>query len=179
MAKRPLVALLIETSNSYARGLLRGIYAYLREHHPWLIYLPELGRGESPPHLLKNWSGDGIIARIENIRIARAVRDSGSPAVDLSAGGLVPELPCVETDNQEIARLALDHLYERGFRNLAYCGDDRFAWSVDRGVWFARLAAEAECSLDVYRGGKRRGGSWEQEERELTTWVRGCPNPAE
>ena len=58
MAKRPLVALLIETSNSYARGLLRGIHAYLREHRPWSIYLPELGRGDTPPNWLKAWSGD-------------------------------------------------------------------------------------------------------------------------
>jgi LacI family transcriptional regulator len=179
MAKRPLVALLIETSNSYARGLLRGIHAYLREHRPWSIYLPELGRGESPPNWLKSWGGDGIIARIENSRIARAVRDCRLPAVDLSAGRLVPELPCVETDNEEIARLALDHLFERGFRNLAYCGDDRFPWSLDRGRWFGRLAAEAECSVSVYRGGSRRGAAaaWEQEEKELAAWIRELPTP--
>jgi LacI family transcriptional regulator len=179
MAKRPLVALLIETSNAYARGLLRGIHAYLREHRPWSIYLPELGRGESPPNWLKSWSGDGIVARIENLRIARAIRDSNLPAVDLSAGRLLPELPCVETDNEEVARLALDHLYERGFRNLAYCGDDRFPWSLDRGRWFAQLAAEAECSLSVYRSDRRRGAaaSWEQEEKELAAWIRGLPKP--
>lgn len=178
MAKRPLVALLVETSNSYARGLLRGIHAYLREHRPWSIYLPELGRGEAPPRWLRTWNGDGIIARIENLRIARAMRACRVPAVDLSAGRLVPELPCVETDNQEIARLAFDHLYERGFRELAYCGDDRFAWSGDRGRWFARWAAEADCSLDVYRPAtKRREASWEQEERDLTGWVRRLPKP--
>jgi LacI family transcriptional regulator len=179
MAKRPLVALLIETSNAYARGLLRGIHAYLREHRPWSIYLPELGRGESPPNWLKSWSGDGIVARIENSRIARAIRDGNLPAVDLSAGRLVPELPCVETDNEEVARLALDHLYERGFRNLAYCGDDRFPWSLERGRWFAQLAAEAECSLSVYRPDRRRGAaaSWEQEEKELAAWIRGLPKP--
>ena len=43
------VALLIETSNAYARGLLRGVVAYIREHRPWSLYLAEHSRGEQPP----------------------------------------------------------------------------------------------------------------------------------
>ena len=61
MRIRRSVALLIETSNAYARGLLAGITAYVRQHTPWSIYLPELGRGDVAP----TWRGDGIIARIE------------------------------------------------------------------------------------------------------------------
>jgi LacI family transcriptional regulator len=30
----PKVALLVETSNSYARGLLRGVVSYISEHRP-------------------------------------------------------------------------------------------------------------------------------------------------
>ena len=29
------VALLIETSNAYARNLLQGVVGYIREHEPW------------------------------------------------------------------------------------------------------------------------------------------------
>ena len=43
------VALLIETSNAYARGLLRGVVTYIREHRPWSLYLAEHGRGDKPP----------------------------------------------------------------------------------------------------------------------------------
>ena len=42
-------ALLIETSNGYARGLLRGIHGYIQEHDSWTTYLMEQGRGEAPP----------------------------------------------------------------------------------------------------------------------------------
>ena len=49
------VALLIETSNAYARGLLRGIVSYIREHGPWSIYLAEHGRGDGPPAWLDTW----------------------------------------------------------------------------------------------------------------------------
>ena len=39
MKKRPAVALLIETSNAYARGLLAGIVRYARELHPGGVLL--------------------------------------------------------------------------------------------------------------------------------------------
>src|SRR3954451_13073143 len=86
-ARRPRreVALLIETSNGYARGLLNGIIAYMREHERWSVYLGEQGRGDDPPQWLRRWRGDGVIARIENERIASAVVESGLPAVDVSA----------------------------------------------------------------------------------------------
>src|SRR6187549_475780 len=100
MKKRPQVALLIETSNAYARGLLRGVRRFLSEGHAWSIFLPEQGRGDVPGAWLANWKGDGIIARIENRRIATAVERTGLPAVDVSAGRLVPRLPMVETDNE-------------------------------------------------------------------------------
>jgi hypothetical protein len=43
MAKRPLVALPIETSNSYARGLLRGIYAYLLAQRAVIVAVADVG----------------------------------------------------------------------------------------------------------------------------------------
>src|SRR5262245_13505780 len=88
MKSRPQVALLIETSNAYARGLLEGVTAYLREHGPWSVYISEHGRGDSVPHWLKGWAGDGILARIENKRIARVVAERRLPTVDLSAARL-------------------------------------------------------------------------------------------
>src|ERR1051325_8569377 len=99
-ARRPRreVALLIETSNGYARGLLNGIIAYMREHETWSVYLGEHGRGDDPPPWLRRWRGDGIIARIENQRIASAVVQSRLPAVDVSAARKVARLPWVETD---------------------------------------------------------------------------------
>ena len=121
---RKTVALLVETSNDYARGLLHGIIAYIREHRPWSAYLAEHGRGDTPPDWLSHWKGDGIIARIENDRIAKVIGATGLPTVDVSAANLVAGIPWVETNDEAIARAALEHLLERGFKHLAYCGDE-------------------------------------------------------
>ena len=93
------VALLIETSNDYARGLLRGVVSYMREHRPWSFYLAEHGRGDQPPSWLADWRGDGIIARIETSTMAQVLRKIKTPVVDVSAARLVPSLPWFETDD--------------------------------------------------------------------------------
>ncbi|HVE40915.1 MAG TPA: DNA-binding transcriptional regulator [Planctomycetota bacterium] len=171
MRKRRSVALLIETSNAYARGLLAGIMAYVRQHQPWSIYLPELGRGDVPPR----WRGDGIIARIETKAIARAVTRTGLPVVDLSAGRHVKSVPWLETDDVAIARTAMEHLLERGFRHLAFCGERRFNWSRWRAEQFQKLAREKGVSVDVYESSGT--DPWAKEHQALLSWVRKLPRP--
>jgi LacI family transcriptional regulator len=169
MKPRKQVALLIETSNAYARGLLRGIMAYVREHEPWAFRLTEHGRGEGGPDELAGWKGHGAIARVENRKIAAAVRRFQGPVVDVSAARLLPELPWVETDDVAIARAAADHLLARGLRNFGYCGDDRFNWSKWRREAFHRYLAEAGLPCD---DGPSRGTAG------LAEWVRSLPKPA-
>lgn len=179
MKKRPAVALLIETSNAYARGLLEGIVSYVRAHDPWSIYLPEQGRGAAPPAWLARWHGDGIIARIETEEIAAAVRRLGVPVIDVSAARQEASIPWVETDDDAIAALAVEHLLERGFRQLAFCGDERFNWSKWRGEHFTRRVRQAGRDCHVYQAPVRNGRSrsWDEEHRALIAWVRALPKP--
>jgi LacI family transcriptional regulator len=179
MQDRKSVALLIETSNAYARGLLDGIIAYQREHEPWSVYVGEQGRGAQPPTWIKNWKGDGIIARIETDAIASAVRRTHVPMVDVSAARLVKNIPWVETDDREIARLAAQHLIERGFEKLAFYGEPRFNWSQWRQEHFANMANEAGCECFVFAGKNRTDEdySWTVERKRLKTWVQKLPKP--
>jgi LacI family transcriptional regulator len=173
------VALLIETSNAYARGLLDGIIAYQREHELWSIYVGEQERGARPPDWLRNWRGDGIIARIETDAIASVVRRMRLPTVDVSAARLLPHIPWVETDDGEIARLAAQHLIDRGFRTLAYCGEPQFNWSEWRETSFREFAIEAGCECLVFQGKPRSDEdySWTRERRRLKSWVEKLPKP--
>jgi len=172
MRKRRSVALLIETSNAYARGLLSGIMDYVRQHEPWSIYLPELARGDVPPH----WRGDGIIARIETRAIARIVSRAGLPVIDVSAGRHLPSIPWIETDDLAIARLAVDHLLSRGFRHLAFCGETRFNWARGRSAHFQKLARDAGVDIHVYESSGH--DPWAKEHNALLAWVRRLPKPA-
>ncbi|MGC3970878.1 MAG: DNA-binding transcriptional regulator [Pirellulales bacterium] len=179
LKRRPVVALLIETSNAYARGILEGIVSYVRRHDPWSLYLPEMRRGEVPVDWPGRWKGDGIIARIENVEMARAVKRAKLPTVDVSAGRHLPQAPWVETDDAAIARLAVEHLAERGFRNFAFCGKPSFAWSRRREEEFQIAARARGTACESYQAGDDDGPttSWAAEHRRLGQWVRDLPKP--
>jgi LacI family transcriptional regulator len=170
---------LIETSNAYARGLLEGIVSYVQRHGPWSLYLPEMRRGELPPGWLPRWRGDGVIARVENREIARALRRTRLPAVDVSAARQLPDAPWVETDDAAIARTAAEHLARRGFRQFAYCGDPRFNWSRWREEHFAGAVAAAGGSLAIFQSpaSPAAAQSWSAERERLVAWIRSLPKP--
>ena len=156
-----------------------GVIAYQREHELWSIYVGEQERGARPPRWLKNWRGDGIIARIETEPIAAALRNINIPTVDVSAARRVKSLPWVETDDRAIAQLAAQHLIERGFRKLAFCGEPQFNWSKWREQHFTALAEDAGCECHVYASKPRSDDdfSWTREQRRLREWVKGLPKP--
>ena len=147
MTATPKVALLVETSNSYARELLHGVRAWVSENGPWSIRLTEQGRGAAVPTWLKGWDGDGVIARVESAQIARELRATGLPVIDVSAA--LPRLvfPRVATEVEGAAKLAATHLLERGLKSFAYCGYRRAHWSRRRGAAFvaATRAAGVRC----------------------------------
>ncbi|CAG7654351.1 XylR family transcriptional regulator [Paenibacillus allorhizosphaerae] len=173
--KHTHVALIVETSNEYARGLLRGIKSYIREHKPWSIYLGEQSRGHIDLSWLQDWKGDGIIARIETPEIAEAVRSLSVPTVNLSTSRFLPGLPCVETNNESIACIAAKHLMERGFKQFGYCGDTDFAWSNQRSTFFSQSVREAGFSCYVYETGHSQ--SWLLDRKNLATWLSSLPKP--
>lgn len=174
--RRRSVALLIETSNAYARGLLTGIVRHARQlHTPWSIRLVEQGRGAAPPTWLADWRGDGVIARIENQVIADAVLALNLPVVDVSAAQLVPGISWVETDDEAIATLAMEHLLERGFRNLAYCGDSRFNWSKWRASSF--LERVAATGMEPHQLDPAENEATMTVRDQIANWIRKLPKP--
>ncbi|MFC7620267.1 substrate-binding domain-containing protein [Microlunatus sp. GCM10028923] len=169
------VALLVETSNAYARGLLSGIRRFVVERPRWSLYLAEHSRHETDFSWLEGWRGHGVLARIENEETARFVRRLGLPTVDLSAKRLVPELPCVETDDRAIAGHAVDHFAERGLRQFAYCGDAQYGWSTARAAAFAELVRGR--GAEPYEFAMEPSGLRSQDRDRLADWLRRLPHP--
>jgi LacI family transcriptional regulator len=169
-SKHKRVALLIETSNEYARRLLSGINSYIREHHPWSIYLSEYSRNNIDFTWLNEWQGDGIIARIENEQITRYILEANVPTVDLSASRMIPTLPYLETDDKAIARMAADHLIERGFTNFGFCGDSQFRWSKLRHTYFTEYLTHLGYPCYSYTSSEDSIGG-------MVQWLHKLPKP--
>ncbi|OYP38246.1 XylR family transcriptional regulator [Rhodopirellula sp. MGV] len=176
---RRSVALLIETSNGYCRGLLDGICGFARTRGNWSIQLNEQEQGALPPAWLKEWQGDGIIARIETDQIGLQLQQLQLPIVDLSAARHLPGIPWADTDDRAISRLVVEHFLDRGFVNLAYCGDPGFAWSNSRRDHFRRFAEEADCNYFEYQVTHRYDAKykWDKVRNSLADWMQTLPKP--
>lgn len=180
MRKRPKVALLIESSRAYGRGLLRGVTGYVRTHHPWSIYVKPHGLEQRPPSWIRHWDGDGILARITDRRMLELLQATKVPTIDLR--GALPDtgIPLVGLDSHAAAQLAFEHLRERGFRKLAFCsvqsGEYRF---LDlRGAEFERLAEEAGCEFSKFpRSSAKSPKTWDELQRQLASWIAGLQKP--
>src|SRR5688500_7681578 len=114
--RRPKIALLIESSRAYGRGVLRGIAAYARTHGPWSIYHQERALGDAAPAWMKKWSGDGLIVSMESEQLVERIRRLRAPVVDIRGLYQLAGVPVVQTDNHQVVGLALEHLENRGFR---------------------------------------------------------------
>src|SRR5436305_11943121 len=80
----PRVALLVETTRSYGRNVLRGVGDYSRIHGRWLFNLTtDVAVQSVPPE--SEWDGDGIIAQPhQDPEFIRQLADRRVPVVSLS-----------------------------------------------------------------------------------------------
>ena len=172
------VALLIETSGSYGRGLLRGVSKYNREHGGWSTYFHPHGLGDPPPPWLTSWKGDGILARIDTPEIAQLLLRSGVPVVNLR--GTVAELPFpyVGPDHDQIAKLAAEHLLERGLRHFAFCGKPAGVHPGldERGTSFAEVVTRAGGTCEMFPA-QADEQDWEVEQARISSWIASLPKP--
>ena len=174
------VAILIETSRAYGRGLLRGIARYHREHGQWSTFFQPQGLGDPAPAWLPSWRGDGILARIDNRIMARAVQRAGVPVVNMRGTMADLPFPFIGSDNLAIAQLAAEHLLERGFRHFAFCGYKRKLHpKLDlRADHFQHCVEQAGYHCQVLQHVKRqRPRSWEQEQTWIASWIAELPKP--
>ncbi len=184
----PQVALLLETSTEYGRGLLRGILRYSHLHGPWDLYV-------APGHLNQvfpkttTWRGTGIIARIRSEEMERLIKTTGLPFVASSLResrplGSGPGYGEIRTNSAAIARMAAEHLLHAGFRSFAFCGFANLNWSAIRERAFTNFFVERGYSCFVHRiteaNWMQRPNwieSWDYEQPIMIRWLKSLPKP--
>ena len=67
------VALLVGTNNDYDRKIISGVSRYARAVDHWTIFCEDEHLHKMPS--LSGWSGEGVIAQLENPAIHQAMND--------------------------------------------------------------------------------------------------------
>ncbi len=146
---RKNVALLIESSRSYGRGLLRGVAQFSRTQGNWSLLHEEMTIDADLPTWLEDAEVDGIIARLDD-HIIDPLRRLNVPIVDVRCRRDYSDIPQVETDDRHVSQLVFEHLWQRGFRRFAFCGYRGAHYSENRLGGFREMVSAENCPLSVY-----------------------------
>ncbi len=178
-ARLPHVAVCVDKSRSYGRGILRGIARYAETYGRWSLYIDPESAGRYSENWLKDWKGDGILAYIETAELARRFLRSGIPTVELFGHRIDLRLPQVCSDDEAIGRTAARHLVDRQFRRFAFTGYPGEPWVDRRFAGFSQEVARRGFPCERFSCGHTPGSPsrWEKTQQQLTTWLRGLPKP--
>jgi len=170
------IILLLETSRAFGRQLIMGIARYSKLHGPWSFYKEPIDLKSSIPHLT-NWKPDGIIMR--DSLITKELLKLKIPTILAIHNSKYPkDLPVIKTDSCGIAKMASEHLLEKGLKNFAYCGFDNYDWSKERKSYFVQFNKEAGFKTHDYEAPKNsKKYNWENEMEHVSEWVRSLPKP--
>jgi LacI family transcriptional regulator len=147
------VALLVETTRSYGREVLRGIVQHARVHGPWLLHLPDRAVIDSIP-TREEWNGDGIIVQPhQDAKFIKQLVESGKPVVSLSGPPGAGGLPTVIAHQSAVAEQAIAHFRERGFTRFAYCGSNSERVWPPTGELFRKAAESQGQACELYLPG--------------------------
>lgn len=185
MQKNPKVILMMETSRTYGRSILRGVAKYSHVHGPWIFYKNApfyWGTGGIKVTLdrLLKLDADGMILREQRKRKrTEEILAMGLPTVVSPYTEPFPGLPNILTDDAAIGRMAAEYFMHRGFKQFAYCGfGQMYYWSRQRGTSFCKSVAEAGFETHYYERAKPKAPhSWEKEQATLVDWLKSLPKP--
>ena len=177
--KAPYVAVLIDTGSGWGRLVIRGITSYMRKYGPWYLWVETRGH-RAPIRLPTGWHGQGIIARVADPAMARHVAATGLPVVNISSVPLSGvNLPRVMPDLRASARLAAEHLLDRGFRHFAYCGPQSRSYLAYHRKSFAETLAEVGYECLIYQPSRGAGATapWHVQQQDMIDWLQRLPKP--
>ena len=176
--------MLIETSRGFGRGILRGIIQYAKLYGPWQLYHWPGDFEQMLPNM-RDWGGNGIIARIPNSRIERAILETNLPVVGITLNEEQrdPKHPCarfseVRADSIRAGERAAEFLLEKQLNHFAFVGEiNNENWSRQRCEGFSQHLKAAGKNSMIYPQPPKLKRDWGQEVFLLGKWLATLPKP--
>jgi len=169
------VAVLIETSREYGRGLLRGVARFHQENPQWSVYFQQQDLGATLPRWMKSWQGDGVLARVTDMKTAKGLLATNVPLIDLRGATRSLGIPQFGICSKNVAKHAFEHLAACGLKHFAFVGEPpgQHQYDDDRRNTFVELVQEqgSVCHRFTNRSGHRTTKGWEEYQQQLASWL--------
>lgn len=180
--RRVLIA--VEVFTGYQRRLVRGVIDYVRQNGlPWHFlfdHRPVAVERKFSEKVAPFHDADGVIfhGRLSDADAVAVLEQWSSRGVKVVvAGDRTTRWPCVTPDEVEVARLAYQHLRERGFPRLAYVGRSYFRGDVFERRREAFQTLAARDGLSVETASELAGDNALGSAAALAAWVRSLQKP--
>lgn len=172
------IALFVNRTGGYSRGVIRGIMTYVRPAKTWIIDIGQLRL----PLIKKSIASHpcGIIAQVVSEKMHQFLEETGIPYIDVSCTIEDSSMFGVYPDNMAVGKMAAEHFLERGFSKFGFLGAQGYHFSTLRESGYQQTLQENGYSSDIFRIkmlafyetdviGKR--------EAQLSNWLKELPLP--
>ena len=173
------VAILVDTSTTWGRDVIAGIHRYSQERGGWQLFVEPRGT-EQRRWLPSVWKGDGVIARVGFMDLAKRLKRLKLPVVNVSGITLSKvNFPRVISDRVAASNLAAEHLLARGFRNFAYFSLLGLEYVEEHQQAFQDALRVAGHRCDVFAVQPEQGSepAWNLDMKRLGVWLQSQPKP--
>lgn len=165
---------------SWGVRLIKGIARHAREVDNWLIHVEPRGRYDRF-QIPQGWSGDGILARINNKRLAQEIMASGLPTVNVSWYPCAGErIARCTVDERATGRMAAEYFLSAGFKSFGYCGALHRAGYRDEvadALCVALRKSGYSCDIYPTPPGDQESIPWNTHLASLVEWLQQLPRP--
>ena len=174
------IAVIVENSSWYGRQIFDGVAAYAQSESDWSL----VWSNPRNPSFESRLAGcHGVIARITTDDMARTLRRTGLPVVDVFCASESADFYGVDSDHETIGRMAAEYFVSKRYSTLAFAGFKGVPFSemrlrgfsdAMRGCGLSPLVHEAEM--------KNNNQTFFNDEvvdvvdsRKLAVWLRRLP----
>ncbi|WP_146511791.1 AraC family transcriptional regulator [Thalassoglobus neptunius] len=170
------VGILVETDDSWGRDIVEAVCRFGRGRGWTVLITPRDPQGRL--RLPEIWNGDGVIASLRTAASVRHVEGLGVPVVDV--GNMVEKhdwLARVATDDVSRARMAFDHLRERGIEHFACYAPPIGRYSDARSISFRDVVIANGYSCAMYESTGEDAAGWLSNYSNVRRWLSTLPRP--
>lgn len=174
------IALLLDRSLSFVRGVIQGVRVYAADKPNWVLR-------DGPPRLklvahVRQWKPHGIIAGLVLNRVAQELIRMRTPLIDTAFTLPGLKAPTVDVDHAAVGRLAAEYFLDRKFVQLGFFGSASTAYSRLQESAFKQRVAEAghavsSCHTE-YLADLATPALWKKSAQKTHRWLHRLAKPA-